>query len=214
MNIIRIHNHSAGAVVRSYAVTPENIVVWLELAPQHPKLLGAIWASLVDGSGEWLRLVDEDPDREYEPVRSYYVRGLRRRYHRLTADAPNLAGRARPKFLRLIAPDLCQVEDANKPFGILAWPGMTPGSALAAMLEQGTPYPIRTGWGDYLLAEALHRGHAQPLKTGGPVPEGFWLEPAPWGEIIAEGVRLGHLTLEGSITRLPVTFSALQPVRV
>ncbi|MFQ5616563.1 MAG: hypothetical protein ACE5GO_08905 [Anaerolineales bacterium] len=45
MNIIRIHNHSAGAVVRSYAVTPDEpalsvsrrVIVWLELAPQHPK---------------------------------------------------------------------------------------------------------------------------------------------------------------------------------
>ena len=221
MNIIRISNHSAGAVARSYALTPNNLVVWLELAPQHPKIVGAIWASLVDGGGEWLRIQDEDPDRTHEPVRSFHARGLHRRYHRLAVDVPQLAGRARPKFLRLVAPDLCEIENSQQPFGVLAWPGpstgdtpagspplrMTPGTALAAMLEHDTPYPMRIGWGDYLLAEALNRGHAQPLITGGPAPEGYWIEPAPWEAIISEGVREGHITLEGDIARLPVSVS-------
>ncbi|MFQ5616562.1 MAG: hypothetical protein ACE5GO_08900 [Anaerolineales bacterium] len=113
----------------------------------------------MDGSGEWLRIVDKDPDRHNEPERSFYARGLRRRYHRLTMDTPDLslrsrrglAGRARPKFLRLVAPDLCRVEDAGQPFGVLAWPQMSPGTTLAAMLEQGTPYPIRPGWGEDTL---------------------------------------------------------------
>ncbi len=41
---IRITNESISAVVRSYALAPlegGNVVVWLELAPQHPKVVGA-----------------------------------------------------------------------------------------------------------------------------------------------------------------------------
>ena len=47
---IRITNNSVSAVVRSFALAPldqGDTIVWLELAPQHPKVIGAIWASLV-----------------------------------------------------------------------------------------------------------------------------------------------------------------------
>lgn len=44
---IRIRNDSTSAVVGGYAVDSHNTLVWLELAPQHPKTIGAIWADLV-----------------------------------------------------------------------------------------------------------------------------------------------------------------------
>lgn len=47
---IRIQNDSASVLVRGYAYTGDGLLVWLEMAPQHPKLIGAIWASLVGRS--------------------------------------------------------------------------------------------------------------------------------------------------------------------
>ncbi len=68
-----------------------------------------------------------------------------------------MAGRARPKFLRLVAPEAVKVDNSTNGFIALAWPGISAGVALAAMLEQGTSLPIRIDWGDYLLAEAQAR---------------------------------------------------------
>ena len=51
------------------------------------------------------------------------MRGLNRRYHRLAMDAPRIAGRARPKHLRLVAPLACQVEKLTRPFVALGWTG-------------------------------------------------------------------------------------------
>jgi hypothetical protein len=34
--------------------------------------------------------------------------------------------------------------------------------------------------------------------TGGPAPEGYVIRPdTPWAEIISEGVKHGHITLDG-----------------
>jgi hypothetical protein len=204
---IRITNNSVSAVVRSYAIAPldeGDTIVWLELAPQHPKVIGAIWASLVNGSREILRLRDDDSGQ------TYAARGLNHRYLRKTMDAPRIAGRARPKFMRLLAPAMAKFDAAEfgkKPFYAGAWSWrdgqgncqqMSPATALAGMLEQGTHLPIRIGWGPYLLAEALARECAAPLATGGPAPEGYVFKPdAPWVEIIASGVKHGQITLEG-----------------
>jgi len=83
---MRISNNSVSAAIRSFALTEqdgdaERVIVWLEIAPQHPKVVGAIWASLVNGSKETLALRTDDG-------KSIYARGLVRRYHRLTMDAP------------------------------------------------------------------------------------------------------------------------------
>lgn len=197
MSTIRIYNNSVSAVVRSYALAPTdkaNVLVWIELAPQHPKLVGAIWASLVNGGNEELGLRDSSSDESH----TMQVQGLHARYIRLTADAPRLTGRAKPKFLRLVAPQATRIEKPSEDFYVFTWPGLEPGTALAAMLEAGTPTPIRMGWGDYLLTEAARRGYAIPLLTGGPAPEGYWLKgDTPWADIIADGVRRGELTLDG-----------------
>ena len=204
MKSIRISNNSVSAVVYGYGVAEiegEATVVYLDLAPQHPKVIGAIWASLVNGAREWLRLNDENTDK------SRLVRGLNRRYHRLTMDAPRIAGRARPKHIRLVAPLACQVEKLTRPFVVLDWcwndatgqaQHLCPATSLAAMLERDTPLPILMGWGEYLLAEARARAFATPLIRGGQAPDGWLIEPAPWNEIITHGVRSGQISLTGA----------------
>ncbi len=191
---IRISNDSVSVLVRGYACATlegQRTIVWLELAPQPVKAVGAIWASLVGGTRERLTMRDEAQDRVWP------VCGLNSRYHRLTADAPALADRSRPKLLRLLAPQACRIRNPAAWFAALAWPGLAPGSALAAMLERGTHYPVQIGWGPYLLAAAEARGHATPLDTGGAAPNGYALTPAPWDELIADGVRSGQITLDG-----------------
>ena len=158
---IRITNNSVSAVVRSFALASldgGDTIVWLELAPQHPKVIGAIWASLVNGTREVLKLRDD------EAGQAYTARGLNSRYVRKTMDAPRIAGRARPKFLRLVAPAMVKLDAAmfgKKAFFACAWrwtdsqgvnQQLAPATALTAMLEQGTHLPIRIGWGPYLLA--------------------------------------------------------------
>lgn len=206
---IRIMNESVSALARGYALAhleAGNIVVWLELAPQHPKVIGAIWASLVNGAGEVLRLRDDEAETTYS------VRGLNRRYERKTVDVPMVAGRARPKFMRLFAPELWKMDAAHiatEPFFVAAWKWrdrsakdakghwreLTPATALAAMLERGTHYPIRMSWGDYLLGEALARGYAAPLIVGGSAPQGYVIHPAPWADIVSDGIRSGQIFL-------------------
>ncbi len=171
----------------------ENVIVWIDIAPNHPKVLNAIWATLVNGTGAVLRLSDTTGQ-----LRTTLARGLNRRYRRLTADAPRLAGRARPKQLRLIAPEASYVGDYTQPFIALDWPRVPASVALAAMLEQGTPYPMRNTWGNYLLTEAIARGYARPLITAGNAPQGYLIDPAPWPEIISNGVKTGQITLDGS----------------
>ena len=230
---IRLVNNSISVVVRGYAIAlwpvedkkpgrnsndtakevdREPVLVWVDIAPQHPKALNAIWASLVNGTGEYLDIYDRVTNEQQ------HARGLNRRYHRLQADAPSLAGRARPKHLRLIAPEACRIEDYTKPFVVLEWPGLPCGTALAAMLEHGSPYPIRIGWGDYLLNEAIARRWAHPLITGGHAPIGYLLDPAPWPDIISDGIKRRMITLEGAsqiqslLVNADSVFGARQPV--
>lgn len=203
MSAIRIANNSVSVVVSGYAaadIAGEPTVVYLDIAPQHPKSVGAIWASLVSGAKEWLSLSDEEADV------SLKVRGINRRYHRLTADAPRVASRARPKHVRLVAPMACQIASLTEPFVVLGWTWtdphgqtrhLTPATALAAMLEQNTPLPIRMAWGEYLLDQTIARDFAKPLLRGGNAPEGYRIEPAEWEAVIAEGVARGHIRLEG-----------------
>ena len=50
---LRRFNNSVSAVARRYAAAPSDggsLIVWLELAPQDPKVIGAIWTSLVNGN--------------------------------------------------------------------------------------------------------------------------------------------------------------------
>ena len=172
MKSIRIANKSVSAVVYGYGIAEienEATVVYLDLAPQHPKVIGAIWASLVNGAREWVRLTDENTDE------TRLVRGLNRRYHRLTMDAPRIAGRARPKHIRLVAPLACQVEKLTRPFVVLDWSwndttGQTQhlcsATGLAAMLERDTPLPILIGWGEYSAgggpgAQLRHAAHSR-----------------------------------------------------
>ncbi len=59
MESIRIENNSVSCFVRSYLcaeVNNELQVFWLELAPYHPKAVGAIWASLVNNTKERLTI--------------------------------------------------------------------------------------------------------------------------------------------------------------
>jgi hypothetical protein len=82
------------------------------------------------------------------------------------------------------------------------------------MLEQGTQYPIRIGWGSYLLAEAVAREYASALVVGGCAPQGYVIKPAtPWGDIISDGIKTGQITLDGDCPApIPVNFLAPQPV--
>ncbi len=194
---MRISNDSVSAVIRSFAVAPlggNNTVVWLEIAPQHPKVVGAIWATLVNNTSARLTIhTDED--------KTIRVSGLHRKYHRLPVDAPRLAGRARPKFLRLVAPEACAIPDHKQPFIALEWPGRSIGQSLAAMLERGTPYPMQIGWGDYMLRAAIAGEYAERLITGGSAPHGYLFDKdTPWRDFIAEGVKRGHLKLDGTAT--------------
>ena len=191
---ITISNDSASAFVRGYAHTEDGLLVWLEIAPQHPKLTGAIWASLVNGHRTYLQLRDEEKDL------GKVVYGLGRAYTRLEADAPALAvaNNARARLTRLIAPEAACPTSLDEPFYVLAWPGLVPETVLAAALEKVTPYPVRSDWGIYLLAAACERGHALPLVTGGAALPGYEIEAAVnWPEIIAQGLQAKKITLEG-----------------
>lgn len=204
MTTLRISNNSVSAVLSGYGLAEidgQLTVIFLDLAPQHPKVAGAIWASLVSGSKEWLRLTDEAAEQ------TYTVCGLHHRYHRLTADAPRLAGRARPKHLRLVAPCASQIESLTEPFIALAWQWqdaqgqehmLTPALSLAAMLERYTPLPILIHWGDYLLNACQERGYATSLIRSGTAPEGWLITPAPWETIITDGLATGQITLDPS----------------
>jgi hypothetical protein len=144
-------------------------LIWLEMAPQHPKTIGAIWADLVQAQHPWLNLGDSDVVGS-----GLAVRGLGSRYERIAADAPELAlgHNARPRLLRLIAP--CALKASEKePFYFFAWPGMDAATALAAMLERDTRWSVQIGWGKYLLDAGLVEGFIKPLTYAGAVLEGY-----------------------------------------
>jgi len=197
MESIRIENSSVSCFVRSYLcadVNGELQVIWLELAPYHPKSVGAIWASLVNNTKE--RLTISHYDRETRQSSKRLVRGLHRRYERFSIDAPQLAGRPRPHFLRLVAPEAINVMDVSLPFVVLSWQGQTAGQSLAAMLERGSPFPLTAAWGDYLLQEGQVRGCINPLVSGGSAPEGYYVAMnTPWAELIQDGIRAGQIAL-------------------
>lgn len=208
---------AAKPAARPDQVERENVLVWADLAPAHPKAVGAIWATLVNGTGAFLEIYDRDSGQRHR------ARGLNRRYERLQSDSPRLAGRVRPKGLRLIAPECARIDDYTRPFVVIDWPGLStkaasdllaewgcagnaslqvqlecglPSStALAAMLELGSPYAMRIEWGEYLLAEAVARGYARPLITGGRAPQGYLIDPAPWPDLISAGIKRGVIAL-------------------
>ena len=136
---ILIGNASVTAVVRGYAHTSSGLIVWLELAPQHPKVIGAIRAELTSNTQRYLQLRDD------EAGHFKMVYGLGRGYLNLTADAPELAvgQRARAQLLRMIAPEAVHPEDPRQEFYALSWPGIDPATALAATLERSC-IPIRS----------------------------------------------------------------------
>ncbi|HQF63975.1 MAG TPA: hypothetical protein PK150_07225 [Anaerolineaceae bacterium] len=196
---ITISNDSASVFARGYAHTENGLIVWLEIAPQHPKLTGAIWASLVSGHHPYLQLKDGDKGL------GKAVYGLGRAYTRLEADAPTLAvandgGKAtaaRAKLTRLVAPEAIKPILLDQPFYVLAWPGLTPETVLAATLEKAAPYPIRIEWGQYLLETALERGNAIPLVTGGAALPGYEIEAnANWLDIISLGLKTGKIAMQ------------------
>jgi hypothetical protein len=49
----------------------------VDIAPQHPKALNAIWASLVNGTGEYLDIYDRTTNEQQR------ARGLNRCHYRL-----------------------------------------------------------------------------------------------------------------------------------
>lgn len=182
---IRIRNDSTSAVVRGYAVDSHKTIVWLELAPQHPKTIGAIWADLVVQQRPWLQIGDFDVAGS-----RLAVRGLGSRYERLTADAADIAlsHNARPRLLRLVAPSALHASD-RETFYVFAWPEVDAATALAAMLERDTRWPVQVEWGRYLLQSGLEDGCIQPLITGGQVPQGYEVQPQAWSEVLAAGLR-------------------------
>jgi hypothetical protein len=195
---ILISNASVTAVVRSYAITREGLVVWLELAPQHPKVTGAIRAELTSNTRRYLQLRDDENGRRK------MVYGLGRGYLNLTADAPELAvgQRAKAQLLRMIAPEAVNPDDVTQAFYALAWPGIDPATALAAALERNAAFPMQIGWGPYLLVRAVEDFNAEPLVTGGAAPEGYAFQAnTPWADLISEGLHRNEITLEGSTVR-------------
>ena len=84
---ILIGNHSVSAVVRGYAHTRDGLIVWLELAPQHPKVVGAIRAELTSNTQRYMQLHDDEQGR----IKMVY--GLGRGYLNLTAEAPRISRR-------------------------------------------------------------------------------------------------------------------------
>ena len=204
---ITISNDSASVFARGYAHTENGLIVWLEIAPQHPKLTGAIWASLVSGHHPYLQLKDSDKSlgKACTERSERVVYGLGRAYTRLEADAPTLAvanddGKAtaaRAKLTRLVAPEAIKPASLDQPFYVLAWPGLAPETVLAATLEKAAPYPIRIEWDQYLLETALERGSAIPLVTGGAALAGYEIEAnANWLDIISQGLKTGKIAMQ------------------
>ncbi len=122
---------------------------------------------------------------------------------RFVVDCPDL-GKTRegqPKFIRLVHPNVGKAEQGEG-FYILDRFEHTPGELLAAMLENHTSCPMMIGWGEYMLAAARAMGTSfcNKLITGGHLPvEGYWFSSdIDWKLIVAEGVKHGHLSLDGN----------------
>jgi len=215
---IRISNSSAAAWVRGYVRTEDGMIVWLEMAPQHPKVIGAIWAEMVANQRRYLQLGD------HEKGVSRPVYGIAHAYERLEAEAPGLAvgHGANAKLLRLIAPEAIpnRVRDVSGKFFVLEWPNpkvpaqmITPAIILAATLEQKAAFPVQIGWGEYLLSMAQEKKYASPLVSGGKAPAGYEISlNTPWCDFICNGLRDGHITIDGETKVMPATLPIHLPV--
>lgn len=191
-----LRNESVSAELLSFALTQGSEggieLVWAEFVPAHPKVITAVWASLVTHSSRPLTLVDA------ETTRKWSVQPLKRAYRRYEAECPDLSGRA--KFIRLVHP-LVGKGEQGEDFYILDRFQHTPAQLLAATLEHNTNCPVLIGWGEYLLATAQAMGAAfcQKLVTGGLRPvEGYWFSgDISWQKLVAKGVEKGVLSLQG-----------------
>ncbi|MEA3349623.1 MAG: hypothetical protein U9Q82_03270 [Chloroflexota bacterium] len=196
---IRITNDSASVVLNGYAYTDEGLVVWLDIAPQHQKTVGAIRAELTSNTRKYLRISDDDAGA------TKTVYGLGRGYINFTANAPRLAAghRAKALMLRMIAPEAARPDSVQDQFYALAWPSgdISPATALAATLEHYAPFPIQIGWGEYLLQQAMEQYDAEPLINGGQCPDGYVLKAdTPWVDIISQGLKNETIFLDGQHT--------------
>lgn len=207
----RISNGSVSAFVYGFACTGDGLVIWLDIAPQHPKTVGAIRSEMTSNTRKYMRITHHD-----EGVNKT-VYGLGRGYINLAVDAPLMATgpRGKAQHLRMIAPAAVRPESVNDEFYILAWPqegiphctgdgipqrsggdGITAATALAATLERYSPYPMRLEWGAYLLDTVIEKHGVQALITGGAAPAGYSIPGGlPWGAIIGDGLTSGQITL-------------------
>ncbi len=192
---IYISNNSVSAIVQGYIYTHEGLIVWLEIAPQHPKVVGAIRAELTSNTRRYLHLRDD------EVGRGKMVYGLGRGYINLITDAPQLAvgHRAKAQLLRMMSPEAVKPEDVTQQFYALAWPGLEPATSLSATLERFSPFPIQIGWGSYILRKAVDEYDAKLLISGGSAPSGYSFRAnTPWADIISQGLREGEIALDGA----------------
>ncbi len=199
---IYISNNSVSAIVQGYVYTQEGLIVWMEIAPQHPKVVGAIRAELTSNTRRYLHLRDD------EVGRGKMVYGLGHGYINLIADAPQLAvgHRAKAQLLRMISPEAVKPEDVTQQFYALAWPGLELATSLTATLERSSPFPIQIGWGLYILRKAVDEYGAKQLISGGNAPSGYFFRAdTPWADIISQGLREREIALDGAITSVPVS---------
>jgi hypothetical protein len=203
---IYISNNSVSAIVQGYIYTQEGLIVWLEIAPQHPKVVGAIRAELTSNTRRYLHLRDD------ELSRGKMVYGLGRGYINLIADAPQLAigHRAKAQLLRMISPEAVKPEDVSREFIVLAWPGLEPATSLSATLERYSPFPIQIGWGPYILRKSVDEYGAKLLISGGSAPYGYSIRAnTPWADIISQGLVEGEITLAGALKSVPISIPEL-----
>lgn len=204
MEIMTISNSRYGgstAVISGYALNHNNQIIAIDIAPMHPKLVGAIWAELVSGSPRFLWLNDPVNDRQCA------VRGMGSAYTRLLVDVPEIslpnAGNARARFLRCIHPRAIRAAfsrkgDGHDRFYALEWPDMSAGRALAAMLERDTPFPMMLEWGDSLLDYGTTHGNIKSLLVGGTSPHGYEVTTPDdgWATFIASAVQDGVVAIQ------------------
>ncbi len=197
--IMHIRNASASVVISGFALDHANRIILLDIAPMHPKKIGAIWAEMVSGSPRSMQLVDADGDL-------HNVLGKGSAYTRIPLDVPEIylpdASRAKARFLRLLYPAATRISRKGNneeiTFYIFEWPDMSAGRAMAAMLERDTPYPVLLEWGDALLERGRELGFIRPLITGGSSPAGYEIHPPAdgWPEFISLAVQEGTVRVE------------------
>lgn len=204
MEVITISNSRYGGstvVISGYAINRYNQIVLLDIAPMHPKLVGAIWAELVSGTPRFLWLKDTASGRDCS------VRGMGSAYTRLLVDVPQIslpnAANARAHFLRCVFPKALRAISPRKAmdrekFYVFKWPGVSAGRALAAMLERDTPYPLMLDWGEALLEYGTSRGCIRRLEYAGTSPLGYEVDSPEggWEAFIASAVRDGVVAIQ------------------